>query len=317
PVLFVFAGKAHPADHPGQDLIRRIAEVSRMPEFESRILLVEGYDLRLARRMVSGVDVWLNNPIYPLEASGTSGIKAALNGVINLSILDGWWSEGYDGTNGWAIKPVVDPDPTRRDREEARALYEILQDSVVPLFHEVGPLGLSPGWVAMAKRSMVSLLPRFNTERMLGEYVERFYRPAAGQWHRHSRDRFATARELTLWKQRVREHWHGVSARRVDQSPARIAFGDSLRFELAVGIDGLEPTDLRVELLFGRPTDTGDTGKHKRYELRCESRLDGNERLYAIDIQPDMCGKVDYRFRVYPHHPLLTHPYEMGKMLWL
>jgi starch phosphorylase len=317
PVIFVFAGKAHPADQPGQDLIRRVAEVSRMPEFESRILLLEGYDLRLGRRMVSGVDVWLNNPIYPLEASGTSGIKAAINGVINLSILDGWWAEGFDGDNGWAIKPVVDPDPGRRDREEARALYEILQDAVVPLFYDVGPLGFSPGWVAMAKRSMVSLLPRFNTERMLGEYVERFYRPATAQWHRHAGEGFTPTRALTAWKQRLHEHWSRVRARRLDASPARIPFGDSLRFELAVGIDGLEPSDLRVELLFGRPTDGGNTRKHKRYEMRCERRLEGDEHLYAIDIQPDMCGKIDYRFRVYPHHPLLTHPYEMGMMLWL
>ncbi len=317
PVIFVFAGKAHPADHPGQDMIRRIAEVSRMPEFESRILLVEGYDLRLARRMVSGVDVWLNNPIYPLEASGTSGIKAAMNGVINLSILDGWWSEGYDGRNGWAIKPVADPDPARRDREEARAMYEILQDSVVPLFYDVGPLGFSPGWVAMAKRSMVSLLPRFNNERMLSEYIERFYQPAAGQWHRLARDDFALTGELTRWKTRLREHWTRVRARRLDQSPARIAFGNSLRFELAVGIDGLDPADLRVELLFGRPTDGDDTRKHQRHAMRWERHLDGDEHLYAIDIQPDMCGKVDYRFRVYPHHPSLTHAYEMGMMLWL
>jgi len=317
PVVFVFAGKAHPADHPGQDLIRRIAEVARMPEFESRILLVEGYDLRLGRRMVSGVDVWLNNPIYPLEASGTSGMKAAMNGVINLSVLDGWWSEGYDGHNGWAIKPVADPDPARRDREEARALYEILQDSVVPLFYDVGPLGFSPGWVAMAKRSMMSLLPRFNTERMLGEYIERFYRPAAGQWHRHARDQFSATRELTHWKQRLRQHWGKVHARRLDRSPPRIRYGESLRFELAVGIDGLDPADLRVELLFGRPTDADDTRRHERHEMRWERRLDDDEHLYAIDLEPDMCGKIDYRFRIYPRHPLLTHPYEMGMMLWL
>lgn len=317
PVIFVFAGKAHPADQPGQELIRRIAEVAKMPEFESRILLVEGYDLRLARRMVSGVDVWLNNPIYPLEASGTSGIKAAMNGVINLSILDGWWSEGYDGRNGWAIKPVADPDPARRDREEARALYEILQDAVVPLFYDVGPHGLSPGWVAMAKHSMLSLLPRFNTERMLGEYIERYYRPAAGQWHRHAQAGFAPTRDLTQWKGRVREHWDRVRARRLDHSPPRIRFGESLRFELGVDIDGLDPADLRVELLLGRPNDAGSAHRHERHEMRCERRLDGDERLYSIEIQPGMCGKVDYRFRVYPHHPLLTHPYEMGMMLWL
>jgi len=267
--------------------------------------------------MVSGVDVWLNNPIHPLEASGTSGIKAAMNGVINLSVLDGWWGEGYDGENGWAIKPVTDPDPARRDREEARALYEILQDSVVPLYYDVAPHGLSPGWVAKAKRSMVSLLPRFNTERMLGEYIERYYRPAAGQWHRHAQAGFAPTRDLARWKKRVREHWSGVRVRRIDHASARIRFGESLRFELAVGIDGLEPADLRVELLFGCDTGAGATPARQHLEMHWERRLDGDEQLYSIELQPDMCGRIGYRFRVYPHHPLLTHPYEMGMMLWL
>lgn len=167
-----------------------------------------------------------------------------MNGVINLSILDGWWSEGYDGRNGWAIKPVADPDPARRDREEARALYEILQDAVVPLFYDVGPHGLSPGWVAMAKRSMVSLLPRFNTERMLGQYIEHYYRPAAGQWHRHAQAGFAPTREADAVESCVHEHWSRVRARRLDHSPPRIRFGESLRFELAIDIDGthLGPT---------------------------------------------------------------------------
>jgi len=317
PVLFLFAGKAHPADLPGQQLIRRIAEVSKMPEFEGHILLLEGYDLSLARRMVSGVDVWLNNPIYPLEASGTSGMKAAINGVINLSVLDGWWREAYDGDNGWAIEPVVDPDPVRRDREEARALYEILQDLVTPLYHDVGPLGFSPDWVAMAKRSMMTIMPRFNTDRMVGDYVDKFYRPAARQWHIHARDDFAAARELTLWKRRVGECWSGVRARRLDQSAHRIAFGDSLHFELAVAINGLAPSDLRVELLLGKPADAQGIAGHERFELRWERRLDGDEHLFAIDISPDMCGKIDFRFRLHPQHPLLTHPYEMGMMLWI
>ncbi len=151
-MLFIFAGKAHPADEPGRHLIRQIAELARQREFEGRILLVEGYDLHLARRMVSGVDVWLNNPIYPLEASGTSGMKAAINGAINLSVLDGWWGEGYDGKNGWAIKPAADGlDPAQRDIDEARTLYELLQDSVIPMYYRNTSLGYSPEWVAMAK----------------------------------------------------------------------------------------------------------------------------------------------------------------------
>src|SRR5205814_251007 len=155
PVLFLFAGKAHPADQPGKDMIKRVIEMSRMPEFEGRILFVEGYDLRLARRLVSGVDVWLNNPIYPMEASGTSGMKAAFNGVINLSVLDGWWDEGYHGDNGWAVKPASPQlDDAHRNLEESRSLYEILQDRVIPLYYDRGPLGFSPEWIQLSKRSM-------------------------------------------------------------------------------------------------------------------------------------------------------------------
>ena len=199
PVLFLFAGKAHPADIPGQDLIRRVAEISRMPEFEGKLLLLEGYDLHMARRLVSGVDVWLNNPIYPLEASGTSGMKAGINGVINLSVLDGWWGEGYDGKNGWAIKPGPENmDPVRRNREESRTLYEILQDHVIPLYYERGTMGYSPGWVRMAKHSIASLMPRFNSTRMAGEYVTRFY---AGE---------PAGRPIRRWRPRHRPHHRPV-----------------------------------------------------------------------------------------------------------
>ena len=192
PVLFLFAGKAHPADQPGQDIIRKIAEMAKLPEFEGRILLLEGYDLNLARSLVSGVDVWLNNPIYPLEASGTSGMKAAINGALNLSVLDGWWGEGYDDgkadgkpANGWAIKPAdAHLSEADRDAEEARTLYELLQDQVIPTYYEKGQAGscmmsLSPSWVAMSKRSIATISPRFNMTRMVSEYVNKFYAPAS------------------------------------------------------------------------------------------------------------------------------------------
>jgi starch phosphorylase len=318
PVIVLFAGKAHPADAPGQELIRRVAEVARMPQFEGRILLLEGYDLRLARRLVAGVDVWLNNPIYPLEASGTSGMKAAMNGVINLSVLDGWWAEGYDGTNGWAIKPVSDRcDEQRRNREEARTLYEILQDAVIPTFFDVGPLGFSEAWVAMAKRSIATLLPRFNTERMLGEYIDRFYRPAAAQGRRFARDDFAAARELAAWKAKVRASWSRVRLRRLDGAPRRIAFGERVRFELAVALDALAPDDVKVELLFGRPARNGQPSAARAFELKPGDVLDGGARHYALELEPDLCGKTEYRFRAYPRHALLTHPFEMGMMMWL
>ena len=318
PVLFIFAGKAHPADQPGQDMLRRVSEVARMPEFEGKILLVEGYDLRLARRLISGVDVWLNNPVYPLEASGTSGMKAAFNGVINLSVLDGWWGEGYDGKNGWAIKPASDAlDDNRRTQEEARTLYELLQDSLIPLYYNLGPMGFSPGWVQMAKRSIVTLLPRFNTARMLGEYVGKFYLPATQQWRRFSQDNFAGARELAAWKAKVRAAWNEVRMSRLDTPTRRIGFGDSLRFEISLNLNGLSPEDVTVELLIGRPARNGQPKNSKRMVMEYSGRTAGNDYLYELELTPELCGKIEYKFRVYPSHELLTHPFEMGMMVWL
>jgi starch phosphorylase len=325
PVLFIFAGKAHPADKPGQAFIQRIAEVAAMPEFEGHILMVEGYDLRLARRLVSGVDVWLNNPVYPLEASGTSGMKAGINGVINLSVLDGWWGEGYEGgpgsENGWGIKPTssaydVGVDEGRRDYDEARTLFEILQDKVVPLYYDRGPMGYSPGWLAMSKRSIATITPHFNSTRMVGEYVTKFYQPAARQWARYEAGNFAAARSLAAWKTRVRAAWHGVTLRRVDEAPRRIAYGESLRFEVALRLNGLAPGDIQVEMLFGRPNSNAQSRGPRRFRLEHQGPAGQDEQLYAIDLTPDVCGKIEYRIRAYPHHELLTHPLEMGMMSW-
>jgi len=312
PVLFIFTGKAHPADMPGQDLIRQVAHVARMPEFEGRILLVEGYDLHFSRRLVAGVDVWLNNPVFPLEASGTSGMKAAMNGVINLSVLDGWWEEGYDGTNGWAIKPATDAaDDYRRNREESRALYEILQDQVVPLYYERGNIGHSPGWVRMAKRSIASIAPHFNAARMLGEYIAGSYLPASEQGRRFAEDRYTGAIALATWKSRVRHAWPTVGLRRLDVPKKRIAFGDSFLVEVAVTLDGLSPDDVIVEILMDH------RGRQQRFELAAAGTIaETGEQRFALELTPDLCGQLEYRIRAYPCHALLTHPFEMGLMIW-
>jgi starch phosphorylase len=327
PVVFIFAGKAHPADEPGQALIRRIAEVANMPEFMGHILLVEGYDLRLARRLVAGVDVWLNNPVYPLEASGTSGMKAAINGVINLSMLDGWWAEGYQAghghENGWAIKPTSpaydqDIDEPRRDYEEARTLYELLQDKVAPLYYARGTMGYSPGWVTMSKQSIASIAPRFNSVRMVGEYVNKFYQPAAKQWRRYSADGFAAARQLAAWKAKVRAHWSNVSLRRSEDLQRCIPFGDAIRFTVAVRLAGLAPEDVAVELLFSRPNATGKSKPPRLFRMAYQGPADsGGESLFSLELTPEVCGKIDYSLRVYPYHEMLTHPFEMGMMAWL
>ena len=318
PVLFIFAGKAHPADTPGQDLIRRLLQVARMPEFEGKLLLIEGYDLRLSRRLVAGVDVWLNNPIFPYEASGTSGMKAAMNGVINLSVLDGWWDEGYEGDNGWAIKPASGAlDQQRRDREEAHTLYEILQDQVIPTYYRRGPQGFSPDWIRLAKRSISTILPRYNAMRMLHEYVARLYLPATQHWRRYSERGFAAAREVGEWKARVRAAWPGVGLRRIDESRKRIQFGESVQITVAVKLNGLTPGDIAVELLLARGSHDRVDGR-LRHELAFDGTVtDAGEHRFALDLQPELCGRLGYRIRAYPRHALLTHPFELGLMSWV
>ena len=323
PVLFLFAGKAHPADQPGQEIIRKIAEMAKLPEFEGRILLVEGYDLHLSRSLVAGVDVWLNNPIYPLEASGTSGMKAAMNGALNLSVLDGWWGEGYDEgddgiANGWAIKPVPGHlDDSQRDAEEARTLYELLQDQVIPTYYRTGPMGYSPEWVAMSKRSISTISPRFNVTRMVSEYVKKFYAPAAGHGRHFVQADFAVARHVADWKAKVRAAWPGVRLHRIDTPERRLKFGGSVRIELAVQLNGLRPEDVTLEALFGRPGRNGGIGRVRHYPLTCAGQNEHGEMRYQLELTPELCGKLEYRIRIFPTHASLIHPLETGLMIWL
>ncbi|HET9579959.1 MAG TPA: alpha-glucan family phosphorylase, partial [Usitatibacter sp.] len=320
PVLFLFAGKAHPADEPGKEFMRRIVQYSQRPEFEGRFLLVEGYDLRLARRLVAGVDVWLNNPIFPLEASGTSGMKAGFNGTINLSVLDGWWGEGYTGDNGWAVKPASETlSDERRNLEEARSLYELLQDKVIPLYYQRGEAGFSHEWIRMAKRSIMTLLPRYNSERMVGEYLTRFYMPAARRGHEFLKGEFFIARELAEWKRRVRAGWPEVQLRPSGMPQRLNRYGDKVGFVMGVRTESLRPEDIAVELLLTssvRELPNSRTPKSYMFQYSGE-RGESGEYLFKLDLAPELCGKLEYRIRAYPYHRQLSHRFEMGLMKWI
>ena len=319
PVLFLFAGKAHPADEPGKAFMRRIVEVSSMPEFEGRFLLVEGYDLRLARRLVSGVDVWLNNPIFPLEASGTSGMKAGFNGVINLSVLDGWWGEGYNGSNGWAIKPASERlSDERRNLEESRSLYELLQDKVIPMYYERGKMGFSPEWIQMAKRSIMTLLPRYNSERMVGEYLAKFYIPSSQRGREFFAGDYGVAKDVAAWKRRVRPAWPRLSLRSLATPSRHVLFGDNVRFSVGVHMEGIGPEDVVVELLLTPAAKELVVAGPLSYPFtHSGERGEGGEYRYILDLAPELCGKLEYRIRAYPHHESLSHPFEMGLMKWI
>ncbi|MEJ2344733.1 MAG: alpha-glucan family phosphorylase [Gammaproteobacteria bacterium] len=318
PVLLMFAGKAHPNDMPGQHLIQVIHEFSRRPEFEGRILMLEGYDLALARKLVTGVDVWLNNPEYPLEASGTSGQKAGINGVINLSVLDGWWAEGYDGGNGWAITPHgPEHDAAYRNREESRELLDILEREVVPLYFDRNGHGYSEGWVHKSKASMRTLLPHFNSQRMAMDYVRGYYGAAVRQSARLGSTGANPARTLAKWKKKIREVWHKVRIRRLDQAAAAIKAGRSLPIQVAANLDKLSPEDVMVECLVGVETENGEFVLHQSYPLQSRGTNAEGETLFALELEPPLSGLQFYKLRIYPHHELLSHPLETGCMVWL
>ena len=319
PVLVIYAGKAHPNDLPGQHLIQVIHDFSRRPEFEGRIVLLEGYDLALARKLVTGVDVWLNTPEFPLEASGTSGQKAGLNGVVNLSVLDGWWGEGYTGDNGWAITPHgPEFDAAFRNQEEGRELLDILEHRVIPLYFERNSHGYPTGWVQLSKRSMKTILPRFNAQRMVMDYVRDYYGPAARQGRLLAADEGRPARQLAAWKRRVARVWPRVRLRLLETPPAQIAAGQSLPLRVAARLDGLGPEDVRVECLVGREDpDTGELKVRERHLLSPAGAHGEDEVAFAADLQPQLPGLVHYRVRMYPYHPLLCHPFEVGRMVWV
>ncbi len=317
PVLVLFAGKAHPNDQPGQQLIKVIHEFSARPEFEGKLLFLEGYDLGLARRLVSGVDVWLNNPEYPMEASGTSGQKAGINGVINLSILDGWWGEGYNGDNGWAITPHGPGcNPHERDREEARELLDLLEHHVIPLYYRRNGSGYPEDWVEMSKQSMISLLPRFSSQRMVMDYVTDFYRKARDHQTALATDGAAPAAELAAWKRRIHAAWPGVHLRRANRAPAQLTAGDSLLLEVAAQLNGLNPDDVVVECLFGRMGEAGEFQAMAACTLS-HTGHQGEEALFALNHAPDLPGLQYYKLRIYPWHRHLAHRFETGCMKWI
>ncbi len=318
PVIFVFAGKAHPHDLPGQQMIQFIHEVSQRPEFEGKILLCEGYDMALARRLVSGVDVWLNTPEYPLEASGTSGEKAGLNGVINLSVLDGWWGEGYNGENGWAITPHGPSyDSHSRNRAESNELLDIIEEQIVPLYYERNGHGYSEGWVKKSKASMKSILPRYNSQRMVMDYVREYYSAASRQCEKLKKNDGAAARDVARWKEKIMLAWPSIRIRRVDQPRLYIVSTDTLPVEVAAQLNGLDATDVIIECLVGSESEQGEFIAHSCHKLTSRGTNETGETLFGIDLAPTLPGLQYYKLRAYPHHQLLAHEFELGCMLWI
>jgi starch phosphorylase len=331
PVLFLFAGKAHPADEPGKQVLREIRQLMTTPEFMGRVIFLEDYDLQLARWLVSGVDVWLNNPIAPLEASGTSGIKAAINGRLNLSILDGWWAEGWMQDNGWGIPPANVQDPERRDALEAELILDTLEEEVLPLYYATNEEGYSPEWVRRSKRAMMTVIPQFNMRRVLFDYTKGLYQPAARQYRRLAADQYSGAARLADWKQRVRQLWPRVSMRMLADVSPELPQGERLRIRVAAQLNGLQPSDVRVEFIARRllpetdlaPPPLSSFNQPPRQgiwstTLSSTGEIDSDgSTVFALDSVPPECGQFATEVRIYPWHDLLSHPYELGLMKWL
>jgi starch phosphorylase len=317
PVILIFAGKAHPQDIPGQKLIETIHRYSQQPEFIGKVILLEGYDMGLARKLVTGCDVWINTPEYPLEASGTSGQKAGINGVINLSVLDGWWGEGYSEDNGWAIAPHNPSfDPTYRYQEEANDLLDILEKQVVPLYYSRDSHGYSADWVKMSKASMRTLIPRFNSLRMFMDYVKNFYVHARNQSKILAANNAQGANQLAEWKKKIREAWPKAGMKLVNKPPTCIHYNHRFVIEIKVNLGVLTPEDVVVECLTNDAMEDTLATQHN-YLFSKVTRVADGEYQFSLEMTPESTGLHYFEVRMYPSHPLLSHKFEMGCMIWL
>jgi len=315
PIQVVVAGKAHPADDGGKALIQQMVQFSDTPEVRRRIVFLPDYDMAMAHTLVQGCDVWLNNPLRPLEACGTSGMKAALNGALNLSVRDGWWDEWYDGGNGWEI-PSADGvhDAARRDELEAQALYELLGKSVAPLFYDREADGVPLGWVERIRHTLRSLGPKVQAERMVREYTTELYVPAAASSRALADGSgFGPARELAAWKQRVQAAWPQVRIEHVESGAAGQLLGSVLAVRVSVALGPLSPDDVSVEVVYGRPDEDGEIAAPAYAPLSAEgaSEATGLER-YSGEVPLDRPGPFGYTVRVLPRHRLLDSRAEMG-----
>ncbi|SEF79726.1 starch phosphorylase [Thermomonospora echinospora] len=313
PVQIVIAGKAHPADEGGKRLIQDIVRFADSEDVRHRIVFLPDYDIALGQMMVAGCDVWMNNPLRPLEACGTSGMKAALNGGLNLSIRDGWWDEWYDGQNGWAI-PSADglSDPDRRDQLEAAALYELIAEHVSVMFYDRDGAGLPRRWLEMVKHTLATLGPKVVSTRMLRDYVRQLYTPAARSARAMAADDYAGARQLAAWKQRVVKAWPGVAVDHVESAGEESPHvGQELVVRAVVNLGELNPADVAVEAVYGR-VDESDAIVSPSYRELPAGEAENSRVRYVGEVPLDRTGPFGYSVRVVPQHPLLASRTELG-----
>lgn len=318
PVQLIFAGKAHPRDHGGKELIAEIIHLARRPEFRRHIVFIEDYDINVARYLVQGVDVWVNNPRRPLEASGTSGMKVCINGGINMSILDGWWCEAYAGDNGWSIGAGEEyTDLTYQDDVESRAAYDLLEQEIVPLFYNRGTDGLPRGWLKVMKRAMMSVCPVFNTSRMVQEYTERCYAPAAERYAKLTSEDLKLAAGLAHYRRSLLNGWPQVRVENVEvQGADPMHVGGKLEVKARVNLGNLSPDDVQVQLFHGAVDNLGEIPQPATAIMSHNGKHEGSTWLFQGSIACRSSGQHGYAVRVLPKNADLANPFEPGVVCW-
>jgi glycogen phosphorylase len=317
PIQMIFAGKAHPHDLAGKEIIKRIVHFSSDPRVASRIIFLEDYDMTMSRYLTSGSDLWLNTPRRPLEASGTSGMKAAMNGSLNLSVLDGWWDEAYSSRIGWAIGRGEEyEDKALQDEVEGKALYDLLEREIIPLFYNRGMDGLPREWIRRMKESMREVGKGFSSHRMLLEYAEGFYRPAIESARGLAAKDHALSRELAAYLARLRQSWEALRVEEIASSSEPIlTIGEAIVVTATVHLAGLDPDEVGVELYYGALSSRGEIEEPRRQEMQAAGR-EGQSARFTARVACDRTGRQGYTVRILPRHRALAHPFLPGLVKW-
>lgn len=316
PVQIIFAGKAHPADDPGKALIEQVYHFSRSDAFRGKVIFLENYDIDMARYLVSGTDLWLNNPIRPHEASGTSGQKAALNGQPNCSILDGWWAEGYNGKNGWAIGEEREyHDAEAQAEADSLSLYRLLEEEIIPTYYDRASDGIPHRWIAMMKEAIRTCAPQFSMKRMVKEYTTRFYVPEIQLGTQIEQNKYKKARVLADWKEKIKAGWGNLELYVEGQRDGQLSLGEDIAVRAWVRADKLKPEDLSVELVYGEANDDVVIPHHALPMEYMKKEHDGSYR-YEIRLKPAESGSIGYGVRVLPSHTALGGKHDMGLIRW-
>lgn len=317
PVKFIFSGKAHPADGAGQGLIKKIFEISQRPEFLGKIIFLEDYDMQLARRLVSGVDIWMNTPTRPLEASGTSGEKAEMNGVVNLSVLDGWWVEGYREGAGWALKQErTYQNQGYQDQLDAATIYSLLENEILPLYYNRNEQGFSEGWIKTIKNSIATIAPHYTMKRQLDDYYDKFYSKEVANFKKLAADNNRLAKELAAWKETVAERWDAIRVVSKDDSALSAAeTGKEYTLRYVIDEQGLNDA-VGLELISIKTDKNGEEHIFSKREFKMVGR-EGNNYTFEATFEPDVAGAFKSCVRMYPKNENLVHREDFCYVKWL